>query len=134
MYRKICYRTFCCTNSTCFSSHKSKIWKTIFRNTKTTVSYHTGMGVHSTQSSGINSKWKCNMLKLALAKRFTVISPHGHFAPSHFAQTKKSIRSIIEVTSLHTKVTLLHVTSQLYICLQDNICLTNVIRSRHVCN
>ena len=39
------------------------------------------------------------------------------------------------VSSLHTKVTSLHAISQVYICLQDCICLTDVIRPwRHVYN
>ena len=66
MFRFFLLRTFCCTNLTRFSSNKTKTWKTISWNTKTTVSYHPDMGMHSTQSSGINSKlwklWSCEFV------------------------------------------------------------------------
>ena len=42
-------------------------------------------------------------------ERYPVTSPHGLFCPQSLRFNQKSVCSIIKVTLLHTKVTLLHV-------------------------
>ena len=74
---------------------------------------------------------RCFLFLMSL--RPMIISPPFPGPHSLRTKPKKSVRSIIEVTSLPTKVTSLdteltslHEITKVYICLQDCICLTDI--------